>query len=54
MPEHMVTSDPCFLNGISGNCGPSCEDYGVYIECYDGEDWMDPSWWLTFTGWIDG
>jgi len=28
-------SDPCFQNGMSGNCGVKCEEFGSKEECFD-------------------
>jgi len=31
-------SDPCFQNGMSGNCGMKCEAFGSKEECFDRSD----------------
>lgn len=31
-------SDPCFSNGMSGNCGVKCEAFGSKEECFDRSD----------------
>lgn len=40
-------SDPCFANGMSGNCGKNCSVFGCKPECFDGMTESELAEWVS-------